>query len=61
MSKLKEPTLINYINRYKMDTELLKKHPDDEFIKKRIKSSEKAIIDYVTSDQFISILNKLNL
>ena len=56
------PTLKNYVARYRMDMELLSRHPGNkELLESRIKRHERAIIDYVTSDQFQDVLNNLNL
>lgn len=59
---MKEPTLKNYVARYKADKELLKKYPKDkEMLEKRIKKHEKDIIDYVTGEQFEYMLNVIGL
>ena len=56
------PTLKNYVFRYKYDTELLKRHPDQhELLEKRIKRHERDIVAYVTSKSFEYALNNLNL
>mgnify|MGYP000998548486 CR=1 FL=1 len=57
-----EPTLKNYIARYRMDTMLLSKHPESkELLIKRIEQHKKAILDYVTSDHFYKTLDYMNL
>ncbi len=62
MIKIPEPTLKNYVARYRKDSELLLKFPEHkELLEKRIKRHEKDIVDYVTSDRFQSVLNHLNL
>ena len=59
---MKEPTLKNYVTRYKTDKELLKKHPENkEMLEKRIKKHEKDIIDYVMSEQFECMLGVIGL
>lgn len=56
------PTLKNYVARYKMDKELLEKHPEQrELLEKRIAEHEKDIVAYVTSERFECALNNLNL
>lgn len=58
MKKLQEPTLKNYVARYKIDKRLLEKHPEGkEMLEKRIARHEKDIVDYVTSKEFEEILN----
>ena len=57
-----EPTLKNYVARYRMDTELLKRHPEHkELLEKRIQRHKEDIVTYVTSDSFQCALNNLNL
>ena len=59
---MKNPTLKDYVARYKTDKELLKKYPQDkEMLEKRIKKHEKDIVDYVTSEQFEHMLNVVGL
>lgn len=58
-------TLKNYVARYKMDTALLEKYPEQSeqraLLEKRIKRHEKYIIAYVTSECFECALNNLSL
>lgn len=55
-------TLKHYVARYRMDEELLSKHPENkELLERRIREHEKLIIEYVTSDRFQTQLNYLNL
>lgn len=62
MSKLPPTTLKHYVARYRMDKELLEKHPESkERLEQRIKRHERDIITYVTSDSFKTQLNYLNL
>ena len=62
MKKLQEPTLKNYVARYKIDKRLLEKHPEGkEMLEKRIARHEKDIVDYVTSKEFETILNNFCL
>lgn len=59
MRKLQEPTLKNYVARYKIDKCLLEKHPEGkEMLERRIVKHEKYIVAYVTSAKFEAILNK---
>ena len=56
------PKLKHYVARYKLDKELLEKHPEHkELLEKRIKRHEEDIVAYVTSDRFQCALNNLNL
>ena len=58
MRKLQEPTLKNYVARYKIDKRLLEKHPEGkEMLERRIAKHEKDIVAYVTSEKFEAILN----
>lgn len=53
MTKGTAATLKQLIFRYKTDTEMLSKHPENrELLERRIREHEKAIIEYVTSDSF---------
>lgn len=62
MKRLPSTTLKNYVTRYRMDKELLEKHPENkEMLERRIKQHERDIINYVTSDSFQTQLNYLNL
>lgn len=62
MNRLPHTTLKNYVTRYRMDKELLEKHPENkEVLERRIKQHERDIINYVTSDSFQTQLNYLNL
>ena len=62
MKRLPPTTLKNYVTRYRMDKELLEKHPENkEMLERRIKQHERDIINYVTSDSFQTQLNYLNL
>lgn len=55
-----KPTLKHYVARYKLDKELLEKHPEHkELLEKRIKRHEQDIIAYVTSEKFEYVLNNL--
>lgn len=59
---VQQPKLKHYVARYKLDKELLEKHPEHkELLEKRIKRHEKDIIAYVTSERFEYALNNLNL
>ena len=56
------PTLKNYVARYKMDKELLEKHQENrELLEKRIERHKQDIVDYVTSKHFECALNNLSL
>lgn len=56
------PTLKDYVERYKLDKGLLEKHPENrELLKKRIERHKQDIVDYVTSKHFECALNNLNL
>lgn len=60
--KFAEPTLRNYVARYKLDKRLLKEHPEhEELLEKRIKRHEQDIVAYVTSKRFETVLNYFNL
>lgn len=55
-------TLKHYVARYRMDKELLSKHPENkELLERKIREHERSIIEYVTSDRFQTQLNYLNL
>lgn len=55
-------TLKHYVARYRMDKDLLSKHPENkELLERRIREHEKSIIEYVTSDRFQTQLNYLYL
>ena len=55
-----EPTLKNYVYRYKSDKERLEKYPEHkELLERRIRRHEQDIIAYVTSERFDTILNYL--
>lgn len=55
-------TLKHYVARYIMDKNLLSKNPENkELLERRIRDTEKSIIEYVTSDRFQTQLNYLNL
>lgn len=57
-----KPILRDYVNRYRLDKELLKTHPENKvLLERRIKRHERDIVDYVTSDSFQTQLNYLNL
>lgn len=59
---IESTSLKHYVARYRMDKELLTKHPENkELLERKIKEHEKAIIEYVTSDRFQTQLNYLNL
>ena len=59
---MNEPTLKHYVARYKMDKQLIEKHPEyKEVLEKRIRKHEQDIIAYVTSERFEITLNNLNL
>lgn len=62
MRRLPPTTLKHYVARYKMDKELLEKHPENkELLEERIERHKQNIIDYVTSESFECALNNLNL
>ena len=57
-----EPTLKNYIERYRVSKELLKAHPENkDLLERKIKEAERDIVAYVTTDDFIEKLESLNL
>ena len=59
---MREPRLKHLVARYRMDTELLKKHPEHkDLLERRIERHKNDIVAYVTSDHFQSALNNLNL
>lgn len=59
---LPPPTLKNYVARYKLDKELLEKHPENrELLERRIERHKQDIVDYVTSKRFETQLEYLNL
>lgn len=59
---MNQPTLENLVNRLKLDTELLEKHPENkELLEKRIKQHKEDITNYVTSDRFSYALRVFNL
>jgi hypothetical protein len=61
-AKMNQPTLENLVNRLKLDTELLEKHPENkELLEKRIKQHKEDIANYVTSDRFSYALRVFNL
>lgn len=61
-AKMNQPTLENLVNRLKLDTELLEKHPENkELLEKRIKQHKEDIANYVTSDRFSHALRVFNL
>ena len=47
---MNESTLKNYVVRYKMNKDLLAKHPNDEILKRKIAENEHDIIKLVTSE-----------
>ena len=56
------PMLKHLVARYRVDTELLKKHPEHkELLERRIERHKNDIVAYVTSDNFQCALNHLNL
>ena len=62
MAMRSKPTLRNYVARYKLDKELLEKHPEQkELLERRIERHKQDIVDYVTSKHFECALNNLNL
>lgn len=62
INRLRQPTLENYIYRYRLNKEMLKRHPEHrELLQRQIDRAEKAIIEYVTSDSFVERLKYLNL
>lgn len=57
-----KPSLKNLVDRYKLHKKLIDKHPEiKELVQKKIKKDEIDIINYVTSDHFVHVLNNLNL
>lgn len=59
---MNQPTLENLVNRLKLDTELLEKHPENkELLEKRIKQHKDDIANYVTSERFLYALKVFNL
>lgn len=62
INRLRQPTLENYIYRYRFNKEMLERHPEHrELLQRQIDRAEKAIIEYVTSDSFVERLKYLNL
>ena len=54
--------LKNYVERYNTDKRLLEAHPENkELLEKRLRRHEQDIIAYVTSDNFKTQLDYLNL
>ena len=57
-----EPTLKNYIARYKMHTAHLEKHPEQGLmLRKKIREAEEAILEIVTVDDFLKDMERANL
>lgn len=62
INRLRQPTLENYIYMYRLNKEMLERHPEHrELLQRQIDRAEKAIIEYVTSDSFVERLKYLNL
>lgn len=62
INRLRQPTLENYIYRYRLNKEMLERHLEHrELLQRQIDRAEKAIIEYVTSDSFVERLKYLNL
>ena len=62
INRLRQPTLENYIYRYRLNKEMLERYPEHrELLQRQIDRAEKAIIEYVTSDSFVERLKYLNL
>ena len=62
MLKRTEPTLKNYIHRVRLWRKLIEKHPEREgLLKRKIKETEKIIVEYVTSDSFAQRIEHINL
>jgi len=57
-----KPTLKNYITRLEVDKELIAKHPEaKDLLEKRIRETEEAILEIVTSERFKELLNHFNV
>lgn len=57
-----EPTIKNYIDRYRLNTYLLSKHPEQkELLERKIKESGQKIIEYFTSDNFVERMKYINI
>lgn len=57
-----EVKLRHLVARYKIDKELLEKHPEHkELLEKRIERHKKDIVEYVTSSKFEYALKSFNL
>lgn len=57
-----EPTLKNYIARYKAHKAHLEKHPEFELmLRRKIREAEEAILEIVTGDEFLKDMERVNL
>lgn len=62
MRTMPKPMLKHLVHRYKLDKELLEKHPENkELLERRIARHKEDIVAYVTSEGFECALNNLNL
>lgn len=58
----RQPTLENYIARYKMHKAHLEKHPEYELmLRRKIREAEEAILKIVTGDDFLKDMERANL
>ncbi len=57
-----QPTLKNYIARYKTHKAHLEKHPEHELmLRRKIREAEEAILEIVTGDDFLKDMERANL
>lgn len=61
-NRIPEPTIKNYIERYRINKRLLENHPEQwKILEPRIKESENKIIEYFTSDSFVERMTYINI
>jgi hypothetical protein len=57
-----EPTIENYIERYRINKRLLENHPEcSELLERKIKEAEIKIVEYFTSDNFVERMKYINI
>jgi hypothetical protein len=62
LDALREPTIKNYIERYRINKRLLNNHPEQaQLLEKKIKEAEQKIIEYFTSDNFVERMKYINI
>lgn len=65
MKRFREPTIQNYIERYRLNKRLLEQHDPNheqkELLERKIKEAEQKIIEYFTSDNFVERMKYINI